>query len=475
MAFAKLKALLRTAKARTYEALWHAVGDICSLFEPKECWNYSIGRFIQIVRCSNDDWWRQSLMPVRHVSAASQCFGNFEMGLTAINIKGSLIGHYCFFQPIRTETRDYWMRIAQVAPLVESVPPKLYGGTERVVSYLSDSLVDIGHDVVLFASGDSKTKAKLVPCVPEAIRLSRYLSDPLVHHLLMIDTVSRCADEFDIIHFHIDHLQFPLFKDRPNLTVTTLHGRQDLDDHIELYRVFSNMPLVSISHDQRRPLPPVRWVGNVYHGLPTDLLSPNYEISDGYLAFLGRLCPEKRPDRAIEIAKRSGIPLKIAAKVDSVDVDYFDTNIRPLLDNPLIEFVGEINDEEKNDFLGNSLALLFPIDWPEPFGLAMIEAMACGTPVIAWREGSVPEVVDEGLTGLVVDSLDDAVSVIDKAIAMDRRTIRVQFEERFSVNRMAEDYSSVYRKLSRLQAERKPDRHLSVGVTSTAAKSQSAA
>ena len=346
------------------------------------------------------------------------------------------------------------MRIAQIAPLVESVPPKLYGGTERVVSYLSDALTELGHDVVLFASGDSQTKAELISCVPEAIRLSAYLTDPLIHHLLMIDRINRSAEEFDVIHFHIDHLQFPVFKDRPNLTVTTLHGRQDLQDHMELYRTFSHMPLVSISRHQRIPLPPVRWVANVYHGLPEDLLHPNYGTRNGYLAFLGRLCPEKRPDRAIEIAKQAGMPLKIAAKVDAVDVEYFETVIEPLLNDPLIEFIGEINDHEKNAFLGNAAALLFPIDWPEPFGLAMIEAMACGTPVIAWKEGSVPEVIDPGVTGFLVTSVDEAVSAIFKATDLDRRAIRQRFEERFSAARMAEDYVSVYHQLLRARSER---------------------
>jgi glycosyltransferase involved in cell wall biosynthesis len=289
------------------------------------------------------------------------------------------------------------MRIAQIAPLAEAVPPKLYGGTERVVSWLTEELVKKGHEVTLFASGDSRTLGHLVPAVPRGLRLAG-VRDHTAHQLVMLDEVRQRADEFDVIHFHVDLLQFPMFQTLFHKCVTTLHGRLDLPDYHPVYRAFAEMPLISISDNQRTPMPSdSNWLGTVYHGLPSTVCP--FGSGGDYLAFLGRISPEKRPDRAIEIAKASGIPLKIAAKVDKADQAYFDEKIRPLLDHPLIEFVGEINEREKSAFLGNALALLFPIDWPEPFGLVAIESMSAGTPVIAWRNGSVPELIDQGVTG----------------------------------------------------------------------------
>jgi len=334
------------------------------------------------------------------------------------------------------------MRIAQVAPLAEAVPPKLYGGTERVVSWLADELVQQHQEVTLFASGDSNCKAKLVSIVPQGLRLAG-LRDHTASTLVMLDEVRRRADEFDIIHFHVDLLQYPLFKELFPKCVTTLHGRLDLPDFHPIYRAFPAMPLVSISSDQRRPMPPVNWLSTIHHGLPPKL----YQFcSDGggYLAFLGRISPEKRPDRAIEIAKRSGTPLKIAAKVDPADKEYFRREIEPLLDHPLVEFIGEIDDHSKNDFLRGAMALLFPIDWPEPFGLVMIEAMACGTPVIAWKHGSVPEVIEDGISGVIVSSLDEAVSAVAKVRRMKRATVRNEFEMRFTTKRMAADYIETF-------------------------------
>lgn len=336
------------------------------------------------------------------------------------------------------------MKIAQVAPLYESVPPKLYGGTERVVSYLTEELVRQGQEVTLFASGDSETAARLVASSRGALRLDPGVRDGLPYHVMMLDAVRRRAHEFDVIHFHTDYLHFPLFRDMADRTVTTLHGRLDLPDLWPLYRAFPEMPLVSISDHQRRPMPPVRWLGTVRHGLPIHLHRFDPGARRHYLAFLGRISPEKRPDRAIEIARRAGIPLKIAAKVDAADRDYFEARIRPLLDGPLVEFLGEIGETEKSAFLGGAAALLFPIDWPEPFGLVMIEAMACGTPVVAWRCGSVPEVVEDGLTGFTVDSIEGAVTAVADAESLDPAAIRRRFEERFSVERMARDYFDLY-------------------------------
>ena len=334
------------------------------------------------------------------------------------------------------------MRIAQVAPLAESVPPKLYGGTERVVSWLTEELVAQGHDVTLFASGDSETSAQLVRAVPQGLRLGG-IRDHTASILVMLEEVRRRVSAFDIIHFHIDLLQFPSFRNSSAQCLTTLHGRLDLADFHPVYRAFPEMPLVSISRNQRLPLPHANWRANIQHGLPPGSAPVDVERRD-YLAFLGRVAPEKRPDRAIEIAKRAGIPLKIAAKVDPSDQDYFDHVIRPQLDHPLVEFVGEIGDHEKRDFLGKAIALLFPIDWPEPFGLVMIEAMREGTPTIAWRRGSVPEVIDEGLTGFVVESLEEAVAAVHMAGDLDRKLVRKRFEERFTATRMASNYVAQY-------------------------------
>lgn len=335
------------------------------------------------------------------------------------------------------------MKIAQVAPLMESVPPKRYGGTERVVSWITEELVRQGHDVTLFASGDSVTSANLIPCCPRGLRLDKAV-DVIAHHVVMLNEIRSRAAEFDIIHFHIDYLHFPLFCDRPTRTLTTLHGRLDMPDLPVVFGAFPQMPLVSISNDQRRPLPELNWAGTVYHGLPRDLLPYHENPSWDYLAFLGRICPEKRVDRAISIAKRAGTKLKIAAKVDPVDRKYFENEIKPLLDDPLIEFIGEIGDADKAEFLGNAYALLFPIDWPEPFGLVMIEAMACGTPVVAYRRGSVPEVIEHGLTGLVVENDDEAVTAVRRVRMLDRWWVRQRFEHRFSVERMVANYCALY-------------------------------
>jgi glycosyltransferase involved in cell wall biosynthesis len=339
------------------------------------------------------------------------------------------------------------MKIAQIAPLIESVPPRFYGGTERIVSYLTEELVALGHDVTLFASGDSITAADLVPCVPKALRLDTGVRDPIPYYMLMLDRVRQRADDFDILHFHIDQFQFPLFRPVAGRTVTTLHGRQDLPDLLPLYVGFNDMPLVSISNAQRLPVPNANFAATVYHGLPKALHRPVAKPRGEYLAFLGRISPEKRPDRAIKIAKALGIPLKIAAKVDRADDDYFRTQIQPLLDGPGVEFVGEIDEHQKTQFLGEAQALLFPVDWPEPFGLSMIEAMACGTPVLAFRCGSVPEIVEDGLTGVIVDTVEEATAALPRVIALDRSKVRERFEQRFSATRMAEDYVDVYRSL----------------------------
>jgi glycosyltransferase involved in cell wall biosynthesis len=340
------------------------------------------------------------------------------------------------------------VRIAQVAPLYESVPPKLYGGTERVVSYLTEELVGQGHDVTLFASGDSVTRAKLRPMCSRALRLEgKNVVDPLAHHVRMIEAVSREAQNFDVIHFHIDYLHFPVSRRQEIAAVTTLHGRLDIPDVHPLYREFLDMNLVSISNAQRGPMPWANWVATVHHGLPEDLYKPE-ERWGKYLAFLGRISPEKRVDRAIEVARRVGMPIKIAAKVDAADKEYFEANIRKLLDDPLVEYIGEIGEREKSEFLGNAYALLFPIDWPEPFGLVTIEAMACGTPVIAYRMGSVPEIVDEGITGYLVSNLDEAAAAVHHVNSLDRRVCRRIFEKRFSARRMCSDYLRVYNRLN---------------------------
>lgn len=341
------------------------------------------------------------------------------------------------------------MKIAQIAPLAERCPPALYGGTERVVSYLTEELVDQGHEVTLFASGDSITAAELVPCSERALRLSPDVRDHFPHLMVMLEEVSRRADEFDVLHFHIDLFHAPVVRAYAERTLTTLHGRLDLPDLQAFYRRYDQLPLVSISDAQRKPMPPVNWMGTVYHGLPQDLLAYSPHSSEGYLAFLGRISPEKRPDRAIEIAARAGLPLKIAAKIDVVDKPYWEAVIEPLVrQHPNVEYVGEIAEHQKAAFLGGARALLFPIDWCEPFGLVMIEAMACGTPVIAWNCGSVPEIIDPSLTGFVVNDIDAALAAIQQIPALDRSRVRATFEHRFTVGRMGRDYVELYRELA---------------------------
>jgi glycosyltransferase involved in cell wall biosynthesis len=338
------------------------------------------------------------------------------------------------------------MRIAQVSPLFESVPPKAYGGTERVVSYLTEELVDEGHQVTLFASGDSVTRAQLVPGSPRSLRLDPGCEDQLAHHILMLEQVFRAAGSFDLIHFHLDYLHYSYSRRYPTPNLTTLHGRLTIPDLVPLYREFAEMPVVSITHSQREPLPWINWKGTVYHGLPADL----YRFREGpgqYLAFLGRISPEKHADRAIEIARRVGLRLKIAAKVSEPDREYFETVIKPQLKDPMVEFLGEIGEEEKNDLLGNAAALLFPIDWPEPFGLVLIEAMACGTPTVAYRRGSVPEVLEEGVTGFIVEGMEEAVRATRRIHGLSRARCRREFEERFTAERMARDYLAVYERL----------------------------
>ena len=340
------------------------------------------------------------------------------------------------------------MRIAQVAPLYERVPPQSYGGTERVVSYLTEELVRQGHEVTLFASGDSLTQARLVAPCAKSLRLDKNSVDPLASHVLMLEMVFREARSFDLIHFHIDYLHFPLARRYRRPNVTTLHGRLDLPELPALYREFPEMPVISISDAQRGPLPWANWQGTVHHGLPLDLHSFREQPGE-YLAFLGRISPEKRVDRAIAIARRTGLKLKIAAKIDRADRSYYEKEIKKLFDDPVVEYIGEIGGRAKDEFLGNARALLFPIDWPEPFGLVMIESLACGTPVIAWRCGSVPEVIDDGVTGFIVDSVDDAVRAVQRVPSLSRQRCREVFEHRFSVERMARDYLAIYERLVR--------------------------
>jgi glycosyltransferase involved in cell wall biosynthesis len=349
------------------------------------------------------------------------------------------------------------MKIAQIAPLIESVPPRLYGGTERIVSYLTEELVAQGHDVTLFASADSVTSASLVPCCEQALRLNPAIRDPIPYCMVMLDKLRRMAPHFDILHFHIDQFHFPLFHDRPRRALTTLHGRQDLPDLKVLYDGFPEMPLVAVSQAQRRPIPDANFVGTVSHGIPRDLFGPTLMPRGGYLAFLGRISPEKGVDRAIAIARAVELPLKIAAKVDRADEVYFKRDIAPLLAQPSVEFMGEINEKEKGRFLGEARALLFPIDWPEPFGLVMIEAMACGTPILAFRHGSVTEVVEDGITGHIADSVDEAIRYIGRVLALDRTRVRRRFEERFTAHRMARDYIKIYEKLMAMDAGRGMD------------------
>ena len=337
------------------------------------------------------------------------------------------------------------MKIAQISPLYEPVPPKLYGGTERVVAYLCDALVELGHDVTLFAAGDSHTKARLIPVRDQAIRLDAApLKSDLAAHLAMLHEVKRRAGSFDILHFHVDMLHFPMFETHAGKCLTTLHGRLDIKDLSAAYELWPCFGLVSISNAQRRPLPKANWLATVPHGVPGAHYTYRQHPVGGYLAFLGRISPEKRPEVAIRLAIRCGIPLKIAAKVDSVDQAYFEAFVKPLLDHPLIEFVGEIGDAQKSEFLGNARALLFPIAWPEPFGLVMIEAMACGTPVIAYNYGAVPEVLEHGVSGFIVNSEEQALAAIARLDALDRRTVRAAFDRRFTAHAMARSYLDVY-------------------------------
>lgn len=338
------------------------------------------------------------------------------------------------------------MRIAQVSPLYESVPPRGYGGTERVVSYLTEELVAQGHEVTLFASGDSHTKAIHEPCVTRALRRDPTASDPIAMHLIALERAFRMASDFDVVHAHVDYLAFPFSRRVPIPMLSTLHGRLDLESLVPLYCEYSEQWVVSISDAQRRALPWLRWLGTVHHGLPRGLYGFRRE-SDGYLAFVGRISPEKRVDRAIEIARRAELPLRIAAKVDAVDAEYFRQVVRPLLDHPLVEFLGEIGDRGKEELLGGARAVLFPIDWPEPFGLIMIEALACGTPVIAWQHGSVAEVIEDGVTGFLCDDVGAAVRAVHALDRIDRASCRRAFEERFTADRMARDYLSLYARL----------------------------
>jgi glycosyltransferase involved in cell wall biosynthesis len=339
------------------------------------------------------------------------------------------------------------MRIAQIAPLAEAVPPRFYGGTERVVSYLTEELVELGHDVTLFASGDSVTRAELDAVWPQALRLDPTIRDWSAPLALLLERVRQRADEFDVLHFHLDYWPASLFARHGIPYVTTLHGRLDLPELRPVYAALPPMNIISISESQRRPLKEANYVGTVLHGLPTDLLTPQ-PVTPSYLAFLGRICPEKRPDRAIRIAHAAGIPLKIAAKIDKVDADYFETVIAPMIAEGGVELVGEINESQKPDFLSGALALLMPIDWPEPFGLVMIEAMACGTPVIAYNHGSVPEIIDDGVTGYIVEDEMSAIAAVRRLSSISRAGVRATFEERFTARRMAKDYAGIYRSIS---------------------------
>jgi glycosyltransferase involved in cell wall biosynthesis len=339
------------------------------------------------------------------------------------------------------------MQIAQIAPLTEAVPPKLYGGTERVIHWLTEELVALGHDVTLFASGDSCTSAKLEAAWPRALRFDSSIRDPNALHVMMLERVRQCASDFDFLHFHLDYYPFSLFSRQSTPFVTTLHGRLDLPEHQPLFSTFSSMPVVSISNSQRRPVPNAGWVRTIHHGLPEKLLTP-HPVRPQYFAFLGRIAPEKGVDRAIRVALQCGVPLKMAAKVDKVDRDYFETQIKPMIDGKNVEYIGEIADKDKSAFLSGAMVLLVPIDWPEPFGLVMIEAMACGTPVIAFNRGSVPEVIDDGITGFVVEDEKGAIGAVYRLGELSRDQIRKRFEERFTARRMAQDYLAVYRSLT---------------------------
>jgi glycosyltransferase involved in cell wall biosynthesis len=338
------------------------------------------------------------------------------------------------------------MYIAQIAPLAEAVPPKFYGGTERVIHWLTEELVELGHDVTLFASGDSVTSARLEAVWPRALRLDGSVRDPNALHMAMLERVRQQANEFDFLHFHLDYYPFSLFCRQPVPFVTTLHGRLDLPEHEPVFATFPTLPVVSISDSQRRPVPQANWVQTIYHGLPRELLMP-VAATPRYFAFLGRIAPEKGIDRAISIARRCGVPLRIAAKVDKMDRDYFNEKIRPQLDGRNVEYIGEITDSEKSEFLSGAVALLDPIDWPEPFGIVMIEAMACGTPVIAFNRGSIPEVIDEALTGFIVEDEEGAIGAFNRLSLLSREKIRYRFEQRFTARRMALEYLSAYRRL----------------------------
>jgi glycosyltransferase involved in cell wall biosynthesis len=341
--------------------------------------------------------------------------------------------------------KENMLRIAQIAPLYESVPPKLYGGTERVVAYLTDELMNQGHHVTLFASGDSKTKARLIPICDRALRLSNPL-DPLAHHILQLQEVFERIDEFDILHFHTDYLHFPFTYSHDITTITTLHGRLDIDDLVPIYKKFRNMPVVSISNAQREPLPLANWIGTVYHGLPEDLYRPGKGMGN-YVVFVGRISPEKRVDRAIEIARQANLKIRIAAKIDKADQEYYDKEIRHLFSQPHVEFLGEIDEGEKNELLRNATALLFPIDWREPFGMVLIEALACATPVVAFNRGSVPEIISNGKTGYIVENISEAAAALQRIHEISRDECRRTFENRFSATIMAKNYLKLYEKL----------------------------
>ncbi len=338
------------------------------------------------------------------------------------------------------------MHIAQIAPLVEAVPPKFYGGTERVIHWLTEELVALGHDVTLFASGDSVTSARLEAVWPRALRLDGSVRDPNALHMTMLEQVRQQANEFDLLHFHLDYYPFSLFCRQPVPFVTTLHGRLDLPEHKPVFATFSTQPVISISDSQRRPVPHANWIRTIYHGLPRELLMP-VAAKPHYFAFLGRIAPEKGVNRAISIARRCGVPLRIAAKIDKMDREYFNEKIRPQLDGGNVEYIGEITDHEKSEFLSGAVALLDPIDWPEPFGIVMIEAMACGTPVIAFNRGSIPEVIDEGLTGFIVEDEEGAIGAFNRLSLLSREKVRYRFEQRFTARRMALEYLSAYRGL----------------------------
>jgi glycosyltransferase involved in cell wall biosynthesis len=358
------------------------------------------------------------------------------------------------------------MRIAQISPLYESVPPKLYGGTERIVAYLTDELVDLGHDVTLFAAGESRTKAQLAAVTETGLRLHNPpVRDPVTHHLRLVEMVFANAAAYDVLHFHLDYLHLPFAKRSSVTSVTTMHGRLDLPELASLFLRYQEMPFVSISNAQRAPLNWLNWCATVHHGVPGEQYSLR-ENPGSYLAFLGRISPEKRLDRAIKIAIRSEIPLKVAAKVDCADREYFLSKIKPLLRNPLIEFIGEISEGEKDEFLGNALALLFPIDWPEPFGLVMIESLATGTPVIAYPHGAVPEIIENGTTGFLVESIDEAVQAVARVHSLDRKQCRENFERRFTARRMARDYVALYQ---RLCSDREGDNQRDLRVVESAA------